>query len=172
MKTKKALGFTLIELVVYIAILSVVTIMVADSFLILNKGRGGVEAKSELNSNTRFVIERIKRDVAAASALNSPASSVATSTLLDLTVASSSIKYTVSANKVTRQVDAQTPENISSDNINFDSLYFARVENTNPILNKKRISVEINISAYYNSLSPDYQFRQSEKTSIDLNQDF
>ena len=144
----------------------------ANSFLILNKGRGGVEAKTELNSNMRFVVERMKRDISSASALNTPSSTAATSSLLDITVAGSSIKYTLSANKVTRQVDAQAVEYITSDNVKFDTLYFARMENTNAVLNKKMESVEINLGGSYNSTSPDYQYRQSEKTTVDLNQDF
>jgi len=165
-------GFTLIELTIYIAILSVVTVVVADSFLILNKGRGGVEAKSELNSNFRFATEKIKRDVAAATNLTTPNTTAASSTLLDLTVASSSIKYTLNNNRVTRQVDAQPFEYITSDTVKISSLYFNRLENINTVLNKKRLSVEINIAGSYNSTSPDWQYSQSDKTSVDLNQDF
>lgn len=170
--SKKRIGFTLIELLIYIAILSIVTVVVADSFLILNKGRGGVEAKSELNSNFRFTIERMKRDISSASALNSPATTVATSTVLSLTVGTSTVQYTLTSNRVSRQVDATPIEYISADTVKINSLYFSRIENTNTVLNKKRISVEINISGAYNSTSPDYQYFQSDKTSVDLNQDF
>lgn len=165
-------GFTLIELAIYIAILSVVTVVVADSFLILNKGRGGVEAKSELNSNFRFATEKIKRDVAAATNLTTPDTTAASSTLLDLTVAGSSIKYTLNNNRITRQVDALPFEYLTSDTVKITSLFFSRFENINTVLNKKRISVEINMAGSYNSTSPDWQYSQSDKTSVDLNQDF
>ena len=165
-------GFTLIELVIYLAVLSIITVVVADSFLILNKGRGGVEAKSELNSNFRFAVEKMKRDIAAADNLVSPDTTAASSTLLNLTIASSSIKYTLNNNRVTRQIDAQAFEYITSDTVKINSLYFNRLENTNSVLGKKRISVELNISGAYNSTSPDWQYSQNEKTSIDLNKDF
>lgn len=165
-------GFTLLELVIYISVLSIITVVVADSFLILNKGRGGVEAKSELNSNLRFAVEKIKRDIASADNVITPSLVTASSTVLDLTIASSSVKYTLNNNRVTRQVDAQAFEYITSDTIKINSLYFNRLENINTVLNKKRISVELNISGTYNSASPDWQYSQNEKTSVDLNKDF
>lgn len=169
---KNKFGFTLIELMIYMAVLSIITVVVADSFLILNKGRAGVEAKSELNSNFRFAVEKIKRDVASADNLVSPTTTAASSTLLNLTIASSSIKYSLDSNRITRQVDAQAFEYITSDTVKINSLFFNRLENTNPVLNKKRISVELNIFGSYNSNSPDWQYSQNEKTSIDLNKDF
>jgi type II secretory pathway pseudopilin PulG len=171
-KFKKAAGFTLIELAIYIAILSVVTVVVADSFLILNKGRGGVEAKSELSSNSRFATEKIKRDIASASGLVTPDTTAASTTLLNLTISGASIKYTVNNNRVTRQVDSNPFEYITTDSVRVNELSFTRLENINTVLNKKRISVEINIAGVYNSTSPDWQYSQSEKTSVDLNQDF
>jgi type II secretory pathway component PulJ len=169
---KKVSGFTLIELLIYIAILSAVTIMVSESFVILSKGRGGVEAKSELNSNLRFVLERIRRDVAGASSLVTPDTTAATSSLLELVISSSTVKYSLDNNRVARQVGVQALEYISSDKINVKSLSFGRLENTNTVLNKKRISVEINILGAYNSTSPDWQYSQSEKASVDIQKDF
>jgi len=171
-KITKKIGFTLIELMIYVSVLSVITVVVADSFLILNKGRSGVEAKSELNSNFRFAVEKIKRDVALADNLVSPDTTAASTTVLNLTIASSSVKYTLNNNRVTRQVDSQPFEYITSDTVKVTNLYFNRIENTNSVLNKKRISVEINIFGAYNSASPDWQYTQNEKTSIDLNKDF
>jgi type II secretory pathway component PulJ len=169
---KKIAGFTLIELTIYIAILSVITVMVADSFLILNKGKGGVAAKSELNSNLRFVLERMKRDVSSASSLITPNTTAATSSSLVLVVGANSISYIIDNNRIARQVDSQPLEYVSSDRVRITDMYFSRLENTNLVLDKKRISVEINVFASYNSNSPDWQYSQNERTSIDLNQDF
>ncbi len=171
-KKNKLPGFTIMELTLYIAVLAVMTIIVSNTFLILNKGGSNVEAKSELNSNFHFVIEKIKRDVSAATAISSPAVVGANSTLLDITVGGQSIKYTVTGNRITRQVGAQPLEYISSDLVNIINLNFLRLENTNIVLNKKRISVEINLLGVYNSLSPDLNYSQGQKTTVDLNQDF
>ena len=165
-------GFTLMELALYIAILAVMTIVVSNTFLILNKGGVNVEAKSELNSNFHFVIEKIKRDVSSATAISSPAGAGANSTLLEVTVGGQLIKYTVSNNRVGRQSNNLPIEYVSSDSVNITNLNFLRLENINTYLGKKRISIEITIAGAYNSLSPDLQYSQSQKTTIDLNQDF
>jgi type II secretory pathway pseudopilin PulG len=165
---KKIAAFTLIELLIYIAVLSIMTVLVADSFIILNKGKGGVEAKSELNSNIRFVLEKIKRDVSAASSLTTPDTTAATSSSLSLVVNGQTIQYAVASGRVTRQIDAQPTENVSSDKVRITTLYFGRTENSNATLGKKIVSVEINIAGAYNSTSPDWQYSQSEHTSADL----
>jgi len=168
----KKSGFTMAELLIYIAVLTLVTVMVANSFIILNKGRGGVEAKSELNSNLRFVVEKMKRDISTASAIASPATTLATSSLLELTVGTDIIKYSINASRISRQINTNPIEYISSTNVKINSLYFSKLENINSVLSKKKVSVEINLAASYNSNSPDYQYQQSLQTSVDLNQDF
>lgn len=165
-------GFTLIELIIYISILSIVAVIVADSFLILNKGRGGVEAKSELNSNFRFAIEKIKRDVSMADNLSIPSDTVSSSTSATLIIASSSVKYFLDNNRLVRQVDSGLFEYLTSEKVRINNLYFYRLENSNSVLNKKRIILEFGISGVYNSNSPDWQYSHEEKTSVDFNKDF
>ncbi len=164
-------GFTLIELLIYVALLAGMTVMIAETFIILNKGKGGVQAKSELNSNLRFVTERIKRDVSASSVLVSPVNTAATSSILELTIEGDIVKYFLNNGQVVRQVGVLTPENISSDKVRITTLYFSRMENTNPVLDKTKVGVEINISGAYNSTSPDWQYSSSEKASADLKTD-
>jgi type II secretory pathway component PulJ len=171
-KNNKLPGFTLMELILYLSVLMIMSVIIANIFILLNKGGSNVEAKSELNSNFHFTVEKIKRDVSLATTINTPATASATSTILDLTVGGQSIKYTVTGTQVSRQIATQTPEYITTDLIKISSLIFTRLENVNTILNKKRIVVEINISGSYNSTSPDLNYTQSQKTSISLNKDF
>lgn len=175
-KSKKKIGFTLIELIIYISILSGITIVVADSFLILNKGRAGVEAKSELNSSLRFLTEKIKRDITSSNNLIIPAEGIMSSTTsLKLGVASSSIEYTLDGTRIKRQVtqfdSSQSFEYITPDTVKINSLYFFRLENVNSVLSKRKISVEMNVQGSYNSTSPEWQYSQNERISADLNVD-
>lgn len=171
-KKKSLAAFTLMELILYLAVLLVMSVVLSNTFLLLNKGGSNVQAKSELNSNFNFVNAKIKRDIYMASLLNTPASVGASSTILDLTVNGQSIKYTLNSNRVTRQINSQAAEYLSSDLVKINSLTFTRSENSNSILGKKIVGVEINISGAYNSSSPDLNYTQSQKTSFNLNQDF
>jgi prepilin-type N-terminal cleavage/methylation domain-containing protein len=165
-------GYTLLELLIYIAVLSVMTVIVADTFIMLSKGQGNIEAKSELNSNLNFALEKIKRDVSAASALNEPFTAGGSSSVLDVTVGADSVKYALDNGRLTRQVGLQAPDYITSDKVKVSSLNFSRRENINSSLAKRRISLEIDIMSVYNSASPDWQYSQELKTTVNLNQDF
>lgn len=171
-KKKSLAAFTLMELILYLAVLLVMSVVLSNTFLLLNKGGSNVQAKSELNSNFNFINLKIKRDILMASNLNTPLVASTSSTTLDITVGGQSIKYTLNANRVTRQINSQAVEYISSDSINISNLQFTRLENSNSILGTKKIGVEVNISGAYNSSSTDLNYTQSQKTSFNLNNDF
>lgn len=172
LKTKLKSGFTLMELLLYLAVLLVMSVILANTFLLINKGGSNVQAKSELNSNFTFINAKLKRDVLLATALTTPASAGATSSVLDLTIEGQSIKYALSNNRITRQINSQAAQYISSDFIKINNLQFTRLENSNSVLGKKRIGIEIDFSGSYNSDSPELNYTQSQKTTINLNQDF
>jgi len=65
-------GMSLLELLIYIAILSGLMVVISDAFIMLAKGRGQAEARSEVNSAVRFAAERIKQDVKNAGAISTP----------------------------------------------------------------------------------------------------
>lgn len=169
---KNQKGFSLLELLIYVAVLSIVTVVVAQGFLILSKGRAQVEARNEVNNNLRFAVEKIKREVASATSLNVPAVAGTTLANLDLNIAGRSIKYSLSNGKLLRQVDSAPLEAISSSDVTFSSLNFTRLENINSVLGKKMVSVQISVTANYNSLSPDWQINATQNTTENLRQDF
>lgn len=160
------------ELLIYIAILSVMTVIVANTFIMLTKGQGNIQAKSELNSNLNFALEKIKRDVTSADNLTMPFTAGGSATSLKLTIGGNTVSYGVTDGRLTRQVDSGTPEYITSDKVNISYIMFFRRENSNSTLTKKVIDVEINLTGAYNSSSPDWQYSQSVKTSVSLNKDF
>lgn len=166
LKNKK--GFSLLELLIYISVLAIVTMVVAQGFLILNKGRAQVEAKSELNSNLRFAMESIKRDIAKASNVTDPVVINVDSSQLILLVGANSVKYSISGNRLVRQVDSNPAESIVSGNIFVSNINFVRLENINTVLNKKNISIKISLSARFDSQSPDWQFSSTEISSESL----
>ncbi len=165
-------GFSLLEFLIYIAVLSVVAMVVASMFLSINRGRGQVETVNEVNSNLRFAAEKISQDLRLASSVSIPALAGATSTTITATVSGSGLTYCVSGGKLRRQVGAgacnDSSEAITNDSVIVDSLVSTRLENTNPILAKTVVSVEVDISVSYNSASPDKQYSGRKKTTISL----
>lgn len=164
-------GFSLLELLIYVAIIAIVTLFIAGIFLILNKSRGQIEARNEVNSNLRFAIEKISQDIKAASNVSAPASAGATSTSLQIAVSGSNVIYCVADAKLRRQVNGScdaSSEKITDNSVKIESLIFTRLENTNAVLNKTVVSIGISLSAAYNSTSTDWQYSASKKTTISL----
>lgn len=161
-------GFSLLELLIYIAILSGILVLISQAFLSFNRGKGLGEARSEVNSNLRFAIEKIASDVRSASLVSTPATSGASSNTLVMTVSGSTITYDVLAGQLRRQVDVLAPEPITSSTVTITNATFTRLENTNTVLAKTVVSIEIDISAAYNSTSPDFQYSQRKKTTASL----
>ncbi len=167
----RAKGFSLLELLIYIAILAIVTMVIVGVFLSLNRGRGEVETRSEVNSNLRFAIEKISQDLRAATssaAIISPASTSTASNVLTIIVGADTISYATTTDNLLQRSVNGTPENITSDTVKIDSLSFTRLENRNAVLNKIFASVNVEMKISYKSESPDQRYEESKETTIGI----
>src|SRR3990170_7641489 len=70
MKLQK--GFSLLEILIYVAIISVITLTIGTVFVSLNRGQSKVDVKNEVNSNVLFALEILKQDFLAATAVTVP----------------------------------------------------------------------------------------------------
>lgn len=171
---KRSKGFSLIELLIYISILSIIVIVTTTIFASLNRGRGQSEANGEVNSNLRFAIEKISQDIRSSSSVTTPASASSTSSSLILVAGGNTITYDVSGGQLRRQMNADQPDIITSGlvevNTTNEPILFTRMENTNAIFSppKKIISIEIFMNIRYKSASPDMQYKESKRTTISL----
>lgn len=164
-------GFSLLELLIYIAILAMMMTVIVGIFVSLNKGRGMLEARNEINSNIRFAFEKISQDLRFADSVSTPSSAGATSTSLVVNVSGSAVTYCVVDGKLKRQVGSSCvvgSESITSDIVTVKNYVFKRIENTNAFFSKTVVSIEINLTMDYNSSSPDWQYSGSKKTTISL----
>lgn len=170
-KLGKKDGFSLLELLLYITIISIVTLIVAGTFVSFNRGRGQVETKSEVDSAMNFAIEKISQDVRSATAVTVPATAGTSADNLALTISGTTVNYCLVSGQVRKgssgTCDASS-EAITGNTVNFSSAAFTKIENTNSLLSKTVTSIEINFSANYNSSSPDWQYSTNRKTSVSL----
>jgi len=158
------------ELLIYIGLLSVIVAMVGAIFISINKGRGQAEAKMEVNSALNFATEKISQDIHSASAVTTPASG--NSETLAITVSGTATTYCVVDGKLHRQTgggecNASSPA-LTSDLVTIAAPTFTRLENTNITLSKTIVSVEMTLTASYNSTSPDWQYSETKKTTASL----
>src|SRR5437867_1271689 len=84
-------GFTLLELIIYMAGLAVVMVLIVGIFVSLNNGRGRAQAQTEVNSNLRFAIDKIESDLRSASAVSVPSNVPTYAAIQQIEVASSTM---------------------------------------------------------------------------------
>lgn len=164
-------GVSLIELIIYIGVLAVVMILVSGSFLSVIGAMGQAESRVEVNSNLRFIAEKIAQDlrsVTSSFAVIVPATTSTPSSTLTFVVGTSTITYATSTfNQMQRSVNSAA-QVISSDVVDIDAVMFKRIENTNSVLNKTFVSIEITITSSYKSQSPNWRYSQNLKTTVSI----
>lgn len=164
-------GFSLLELLIYIAILSLITLVIGNAFVSFNRSRGQVEARSEVNTALRFAIEKMAQDIHAASSATTPATAGATSSTLVLSVSGTTVSYCVVNSQLLRDTSggcSGSGEAMTSTTVTVATPTFTRIENTNTVLSKTFVSIEINLTASYNTSNPDWQYTESKKTTVAL----
>lgn len=169
---KKQQGFTLLELLIYMAVLGVVVVYMAQAFANLNRGQGQGQTQSDINANLAFAAEKIDADIRAASAVNTPASAGASSSNLSLTVSGSTVQYCVVSGVLYREPSAgacsSSSTAITSPSVSVATPTFTRIANTNSILSKTYTSVEFTLSISNASQNPDAQFSLTKEITSAL----
>ncbi|MEK7148544.1 MAG: hypothetical protein AAB770_01365 [Patescibacteria group bacterium] len=160
-------GTSLLELLLYIAILAGLMIVVTDAFTSLSKGRGQSQAKSEVNAAIRFATEKIRQDLKGASVVTTPILGTASSTL-NLTASSTVIIYDVSSGQLRRKEGAGAYVAVTGSNITVSTPTFTRLENRNTFLGATTTAIQIAMAMSYNSSSTDWRYSASLRTAVTL----
>lgn len=161
----------MLELLIYIAVLSGLVLVVGKTFISLNSGNSQSESQSEVNSNMRFALQKITQDMHDATSVTLPATANATSSSLSMVVSGSTVTYCVVSGLLMREPSGSctgSSPQVTGSKVNISSITFTRLENTNSVLSKTVVSVSTLINMSYNSTSPNRQFSQSKQATIYL----
>lgn len=165
-KIQKRGGFSLFELLIYIAVLSAIVVVISNILISLSRSNGQSQARSEVNSSIRFANELLRQDIKNASIITTPASGTSSSSL-NLTRNGVVISYDV-LNGVLRRTKDGVLSSVTNSNISVDNLNFTRIENTNTEFSKTNISIKVNMTFRYNSTSPDWVYSTSLENTVSL----
>ena len=163
----KCRGFSLLELLIYVAILSGLVVIISSTFISLSKGNGQSQAKSEVNGAIRFATELLRQDLKNASAVSVPTAGTPSATLT-LTRGGVTIIYDISGGILRRKEGAASPVNVTNSNITVSTPTFTRIENTNTVFSTTNVSIKINMTFAYNSNSSDWTYSASLQTTVSL----
>lgn len=158
-------GFTLLELIIYIGLLTAISLVMVSAFLGLSRAKGGITARTEVNSNLRFAVEKINQDIKDAGNVGTPASpGGTTSSSLVVTTDEGQITYCISDGRLRRQVttacNGASPV-VTSDKVNVSALTFTRFQNTNSVLAQTVVTIQTSITIDYISSSPGLDYSSS-----------
>lgn len=162
-------GITLLELLIYITILSGLMVVVTDAFISLSKARGQSEARSEVNSAIRFASDLIKQDIKNTTAVSSPLLGVPGDTL-GLTVGGLPVLYNVSGGILRRTLDS-VQDDATGGSVIVNNPVFTRFENFNPnigVNGATTTSIQVDMTMRYNSESSDWIYSDTLRTTATM----
>lgn len=157
-------GFSLLEMLLYIAILSIVIMVFSAAFLSFTNTRARAEAEREVNRTLRYVGERVTRDIQESTRLIAPANTGTTS-VLSLSGAND-IVYTLLDGRIMRQVGTSTGEATSDERVRVTELSFTRFENYNEVLQATSTSVTWHMIAEYAHVAPEYGYVGNKQGTV------
>jgi type II secretory pathway pseudopilin PulG len=164
-------GFSLLEIIIYIAVIAVVTSAIGAVFLSVANGQARADAAAEINSNVNFALDKINQDILAAAAVTTPAAAGDSSATLAVTVGATQITYCVANGQIFRSAGGicdSSAEPITTAVVAVKNLSFTRLENTNSVLSRTIISIQTVLTAGYNSAGSNYQYSLTKQISSSL----
>lgn len=160
-------GFSLLELLVYIAIISLMSVVLAAAFTALTRGRAQSLARSDVESNARFALERITYDLTRAASVAVP-TLAATSSTLEMTSTSGTINYAVTGGALTRSVNGGAGERITARTVTLDAPIFVRTENYNAPLAATTTAVQVVLTVRSANPGAEASYANTVRATIDL----
>jgi len=166
MKNHISQGFSLIELLLYIALIAVFSSLLASLFIVLGKSRAQLEARSEVHQALAFASEKMAQDIRSATSVTTPSSPGVEADTLVLTVDGSVITYQVTAGVLERQVDALAAEPMTARTMTVSSLSFIRTQNMNALLQKNQVGIQLALTVAYQTAGVDWSYHASKQTTV------
>lgn len=139
---KKIQGATLIELVVYLALFSIVLLISIDLMVMSSETGAESSAKNSLNQDSNFILNRMEYDMQRAESIFAPTAPSQVTNYLWLTIGGQDYVYFVNLNKVQLYING-TWHDLSSSFVTAPSAM--RFENVGTATTKSTIKAKITL---------------------------
>ncbi|MEK7596057.1 MAG: prepilin-type N-terminal cleavage/methylation domain-containing protein [Patescibacteria group bacterium] len=148
---KRSHGFTLMELLIYAAILAVISVLAVNAILIMTKSFGGFKASRSLNVSARTVLERMIREIRLANGLSGGESvfdaspgRLVLNTVDQETENPATMEFFLENNAVKYRKNGVNPELLTSAETEVSRLIFRKIQNAPTSM---AIKIEMTINA-------------------------
>lgn len=143
MNSKKNRGFTIVELIIYMGILSLLLIVLTDIFSSIIDVRRDSEAITVVEQDGNFLLARLFYDISHAQSISTPANLGASSSTLQLTIGGVSNTYSVNSGNL-QVVNGSGTNVLNSVNSSVSGLSFLRLGNAS---GKNTIQVTLTVTS-------------------------
>jgi len=165
---KASEGFSTIELLIYIAVFVFISVGLVDLITVLNTGWNRSRVETEVNQNLRYATNIISSDIKNADSVATPENGASGSTL-DINVAGDSHKYFISGITLQKQVNTDTPVDITTDSVKVTELNFSTfVTQAESNASIYATTTQFYIKMEYNSDNQGFQYVQEATTTAAL----
>ena len=136
-------GFTLVELLIYMALLSIFLITLTGIFVNIMEVQLESDATSAVDQDGRFILSRLAYDINRAQNVTNPSGLGSTTSNLDFTIPGISYSYSLNANNLQLSENGQ-PSNLNSSETQVSNLTFQRIGN---LLGKHTFKIQFTITS-------------------------
>jgi len=165
---KTSNGFTLIEILVYIAVSSIIILAVSSFFLWTNRSSAKINASREVLTNSKRAVETMSYEIRHAERIYTPTSVFSSSTgQLSLETknynqqgeTTSYIDFFICQDQLCLKKEGQSPIILTSEKVKIDNLKFFHINSTSTA------SVQINLEMSYIAPSDKLEYQASINTT-------
>lgn len=122
---KNNLGFTIIELMIYMFIMSFLIFIINDIMIAALERKADFESNSNVEMDSRYIIKRLEYDINRASTISTPTAVGLTASSLVISIGGTQNTYSISSgNMVLTNQDGNN--NLNSGYTSLSNVYFAR----------------------------------------------
>jgi Tfp pilus assembly protein PilW len=165
-------GFSLLELLIYIAVIIVIMLVLTSILIAISRSNTTSNAQTDVSSNIRYAAAEISSDIRAATAVGTPATAGASGASISMTVSGGTVIYCVVSGVLYREATTgtcnATSVPITSPSVTVAAPTFLRLENTNTILSKTIISIQFTLAVSNSSTSPEGLFSLTKRVTTSL----
>ena len=122
-------GFTLIEMLIYMGLLSIFLVVLVDVFIATLNVRIEAAAVAGVEQDGRFIISRLSYDITRASSITTPASLGASGSTLTIVISGSTYTYSVVSGNLQVVINGSETINLNSSETTISGLTFLRIGN-------------------------------------------
>lgn len=172
-KNDKITGFSLVELIIYLAIFSGVIVVLMTLLFTTTRGSGDVQTRTEVQQNMRYALSLITQTIHSATAINGTPGATLCLTMADNAKNPTQFDLSGGVLRITEGSGggacppSGTINAITSDKVTVSNLTFTKISNPAPA--KDTIQVNLTID-YKDQGNPQLKFSQNQVTTVSLKQ--